>query len=75
MEKKMLPIIGTNFYLSEDDENLVKIKNRYGDTHNIEAVKGTKVNIKNSKPNTSVCWGDGETYHFRLTKKVTTTKH
>ena len=53
--------------LSADDENLKKVREKYGKTHTIEAVKGTKVEMAKLAKNQSVCWGDGESYHFRLT--------
>ena len=57
----------SSFFLSADDENLKKVREKYGKTHTIEAVKGTKVEMAKLAKNQSVCWGDGESYHFRLT--------
>lgn len=71
MEKKpkeFMPIIGTNFFLSPDDENVIKVFERYGNTHKIEAVIGTEVNMVYLEDNQDVCWGDGQSYQFRLTK-------
>lgn len=59
---------GTVIILPETDENLIKVKSKHGKTHKIEAVLGTKPNLTLLQPNQSVCWGDGESYHFRLTK-------
>jgi hypothetical protein len=53
--------------LQDDDPNLVKVREKYGKTHTIEAIKGTKINLQKLSKNQSVCWGDGKTYHFRLT--------
>ena len=50
-----------------DDENLKKVHEKYGKTHTIEVVKGTKVVLAKLAKNQSVCWGDGESYHFLLT--------
>lgn len=52
-----------------DDDNLKKVTAKYGKTHTIEAVKGTKVILSELNDGQSICWGDGETYHFRLTIK------
>lgn len=57
----------SSLFLSADDENLKKVREKYGKTHTIEAVKGTKVVLAKLAKNQSVCWGDGESYHFRLT--------
>lgn len=56
--------------LPDDDPNLIKVRAKYGQTHTIEAIKGTKINLQKLNKNQSVCWGDGETYHFRLTTKL-----
>lgn len=64
----MLPILGSNLFLAPDDPNVKKALDRYGQTHSIEAVKGTSPLLSKLKENQSVIWGDGETYHFRLTK-------
>lgn len=48
---------------------------KWGKTHTIEKIMGTHVDLKNLKNGQSVCWGDGETYHFRLTKKETEHPH
>lgn len=60
---------GTVINLLEDDENLIRTKNLFGETHTIEAVLGTKVNLPDLLPGQSVVYGDGKHYHFRLTKK------
>jgi hypothetical protein len=60
-------LLASSFFLSADDENLKKVREKYGKTHTIEAVKGTKVEMAKLAKNQSVCWGDGESYHFRLT--------
>lgn len=62
-----IPVVGSSLFLSADDENLKKVREKYGKTHTIEAVKGTKVVMAKLAKNQSVCWGDGESYHFRLT--------
>ena len=60
-------LLASSLVLSADDENLKKVREKYGKTHTIEAVKGTKVEMAKLAKNQSVCWGDGESYHFRLT--------
>jgi len=62
-----IPVVGSSLFLSADDENLKNVREKYGKTHTIEAVKGTKVVMSKLAKNQSVCWGDGESYHFRLT--------
>ena len=62
-----MPVVGSSLFLSADDENLKKVREKYGKTHKIEAVKGTKVVMAKLAKGQSVCWGDGESYHFRLT--------
>jgi hypothetical protein len=44
--------------------------NKYGDTHFIEKIKGTNCDFSNYKSNQSSCYGDGKTYHFKLTRKA-----
>jgi hypothetical protein len=62
-------VIGSNFKLSDDDENVIKVRERHGKTHHIEAVIGTQPILDRLSKGQSVCWGDGKTYHFRLTPK------
>lgn len=65
---KTMPIIGSNKVLSMDDLNVLDVAFKFGKTHKIEAVAGTKVVMSKLKNNQSVVFGDGATYHFRLTK-------
>jgi hypothetical protein len=53
--------------ISDNDENLKKVREKYGKTHKIEAVLGTRPILAMLASNQSVVWGDGKTYHFRLT--------
>lgn len=63
-----IPVIGSSFFLSANDENLKKVREKYGKTHKVEAVKGTKAILAKLAKGQSVCWGDGQSYHFRLTE-------
>jgi hypothetical protein len=65
----MIPIIGSKFFLKEDDPNLINVRNKWASTHDIEVVWGTKVILANLHKNEAVAYGDGKTYHFRLIKK------
>jgi hypothetical protein len=69
-----IPIIGSNFLLPIDDENLIKAQEKFGETCKIEVVIGTQVIFAELARNQGVCFGDGDTYHFRLTKKKSQTK-
>lgn len=70
-EQLCIPIVGTTLFLSVKDETYLKVKAKYGETHKIEAISGTKMNLKNLQFHESVCYGDGKLYHFKLTKLVT----
>lgn len=52
-----------------EDDNYKRVFEKYGETHLIEKRMGTSVDITKLKDNESVCWGDGVSYHFLLTKK------
>lgn len=69
MGNSSISIIGTDSFLSTSDANYVKVNERWGKTHTIEAVDGVEPLLITLKPNQCVCWGDGATYHFRLTEK------
>lgn len=56
---------GDKLIFNEIDEWI--FKSEYGKIHTVESVKGTKVIMAKLSKNQSVCWGDGESYHFRLT--------
>ena len=58
---------GTIIVLPQNDPNLIRVIEKWGATHQIEAVLGTRPRLDKLEPNQSVCWGDGEHYHFRLT--------
>jgi hypothetical protein len=59
---------GTVIELQPTDKNLIKVTERYGATHKIEAVLGTEIDLDTLERGQSVVWGDGETFHFRLTQ-------
>lgn len=42
---------------------------KYAGTHVIIAVHGVRVDLTKLKPNESVCYGDGRSFYFKLTKK------
>lgn len=67
--KSGIAITGSNLLLPLDDEDLKKVTDRYGDSHHIEPVWGTSVDLTVLKLNETVCIGDGQTYHFKLTDK------
>lgn len=46
-----------------------RIKELYGETHTYMKVSGVVCNLDSLHFGQSVCWGDGETYHWLLTKK------
>jgi len=64
-----MKVQGSDFNISDDDPNLIKVISKHGATHRIEAIFGTRPDLGKLKKNQSVCWGDGKTYHFRLTLK------
>ncbi len=52
-----------------EQEGYNKIFKKYNKTHDIEKVPGTSVRMQDLNDDQSVCWGDGKTYHYLLTKK------
>jgi hypothetical protein len=52
-----------------EDEDYKKVYEKYGKTHLIEKRMGTKIDMTKLKDDESVCWGDGKSYHYLLTKK------
>ena len=52
-----------------EDEDYKRVYDKYGNTHEIEKVDGTVARIMDLDDDQEVCWGDGKTYHFLLTKK------
>lgn len=44
---------------------------KYESTHMIKARLGTKIDLTKLKDNESICYGDGKTFHFLLTKVST----
>lgn len=60
----------TNKYVSETDPNLIQVRQKYGDTHVITAMPAShEIDLTTLDKNESVCWGDGETYYFKLYKR------
>jgi len=52
-------------YTSQD----LQMLHQYGSSHEVEKVQGTEVDLRQLKDNQSVIWGDGETFHYKLTYK------
>lgn len=65
--KNLIPIIGSDAVLLPDNLHYLAVKEMYGATHEIEVIYGTKAKMSNLGPNQSVCYGDGKSFHFRLT--------
>lgn len=57
-----------------DIEIMADVVQKWGNTHDIQKVWGTRVVLSDLPEGVSVCYGDGETYHFQLTKKDLTPK-
>lgn len=64
-----MKVIGSRIEIPNTDENVIRVNELYGKTHKIQAVKGVNVDLRNLSSGESVCYGDGKTYHFLLTKK------
>ena len=45
------------------------IQEHWGDTHTIAKVSGVEIDLRMLKDNESVVYGDGKTFHYRLTEK------
>lgn len=54
-----------------EEKDRLKIKRLYGKTHKITKIMSTKIYLGNLGDNQSVCYGDGETYSWLLTRKNT----
>lgn len=50
--------------------DIAKMDAKYGKTHTYERVMGVSPKLTQLLSNQSVCYGDGKTYHWRLTKKA-----
>lgn len=59
-------------YIKLDQEQIRKdfyeVFKKYEGTHMVSARLGTKVDLRKLKPNESICYGDGKSFHFLLTK-------
>lgn len=64
-----IPVRGTPFFIPATHKDVIQVRERWGSTHTIEAIKGTKCELWRLKKGESTVWGDGETFHFILTKK------
>lgn len=62
----------TSKYLKLDQESIKadypEIFKKYEGTHMITAVHGVKIDLRKLQLNESVVYGDGKTFHFKLTK-------
>lgn len=67
--KEVIPVVGSDFYISADDENYKKVFEKFNQTYNIKPVYGTRIVMAKLKEGESVCAGDLRHYHFLLTKK------
>ena len=55
---------------ASEDIRFNRIQARYGKTHYIKKIPGTVCDLYTLKDNQSVCFGDGQTYYFRLTERA-----
>jgi hypothetical protein len=67
-ENPGIPVVGSSLVLPADDPTYLNAKERFGATHKIEVYAGTTPLLSALKPDQTVCWGDGKSYHFRLTE-------
>jgi hypothetical protein len=62
----------TSKYIKLDHEAIRRdypeVYARYEGEHMITAVLGTKPDLRKLNENECVIWGDGKTFHFKLTK-------
>lgn len=65
-----MKIRGYNLIIPDDDPNVIDVVEKYGETHIIEAVLGTTVDMTQVPKGTGVLWGDGKIYHYRIYKKL-----
>lgn len=63
-----MKLIGSNLEIPDTDASVIAVKAKYGTTHKIEAVLGVNPKLSKLQSNQSVVWGDGVSFHFRLTK-------
>lgn len=67
-----MKIQGTDLHIQDDNIDLVRTRERYGNTHTITAMAiphNKRVDLRKLKSNESIVWGDGKTFYFLLTKK------
>lgn len=59
-------------YLKLDEEAIkldyLDVYKKHESTHMVTPVLGTKVDLRKLKEKESVIYGDGKTFHFKLTK-------
>jgi len=54
----------------EDKKAREDVIDKWGRDYYITKAMGTEVVLSTLKENQAVCYGDGKTYHFVLTKKI-----
>ncbi len=64
----MISVEGSGMLIKDTHPAYVQAFALYGKTHRITPVIGTRADLRKLKPNESIIWGDGRTFHFRLTK-------
>ena len=62
-------IVSNTLTLADDNKDLIEVTERYGAAYHIEAVNGTTPSIDKLPLNQRVVYGDGDKYHFLLTKR------
>jgi hypothetical protein len=64
--------MNTSKYVKLDQEAIRRdyadVFKKYEGTHMITAVPGVKVDLRKLNANESICYGDGKSFHFKLSK-------
>jgi hypothetical protein len=64
-----IKIEGSDLFIDDTHADYIKVMEMYGATHDVTPVIGTQPDLRRLKSNESVVWGDGKTFHFKLTKR------
>jgi hypothetical protein len=61
-----VPVIGSSLLLYASNKKYKMLQERYGKTHTIEPVYGTKIDLTGLSSDECVSAGDGKNYYFKM---------
>lgn len=61
-----VPVIGSSLLLSTSNKKYKMLQEKYGETHTIDPIYGTKIDLTGLSSDECIAAGDGKNYYFKM---------